>query len=148
VCAESISEADFLVTELRYTFAQLSVQLGDLNSADRRELKFEGRSAEQIFRDMIHCEEKFQAHCARLLHRAPPPEQDDIADGSREGFERKREQTVAMLTEADDWSRELVELVKQQVSEDRGFATELAEIRTMALARHRPPDVSEPISAE
>ncbi|MBV9279513.1 MAG: hypothetical protein JOZ41_05490 [Chloroflexi bacterium] len=126
-----ITEAAFLVVELRYTMAQLEVQLRYLDEiADPQDLDTIGRVLDAMGRD----EARYQQVLARLL-RAPAPIPGDGA-GDRAGFVRRRHETLSLLeTWEEDWPPPLVGTVKELLGRDRENLTALANRRGEILAR-------------
>lgn len=157
----TISEATFLITELRYTLGQLHVQLGEMDRETRAAMMCGDRSAESILQELIASETDYQNKYARLLRvqqpasdettvRIPLPiREDDSEDGTGQPeFEQLRSRTIAMLEEAgDNWPDGLVELVKEQVAHDRQHTTDLAECRRQFLGREQRPNLNEPLTA-
>lgn len=154
----TISEAQFLLTELQYTLGQLHVQLGDLDAETRRTALCGDRSIEQVVSDLVESEKRYQGQYARLLGLPPAGESeaDHIAlpvddavqqPGAQASFEHMRTRTIEMLSRAEDkWSPEVLELVKRQVAEDRHETTQIAECRKQVFVEDTRPDLLEPIT--
>jgi hypothetical protein len=139
-----ISEPDFLMTELRYTLGQLTVQLGGVGSdvqADAPEVRDEIRP---VLKRMLENEKSYQDQYARLLGISRP------AAGAGTGtFTQLREQTIAMLKRAgENWPPELLACVKQQVAGDREATTQIAEARRAMLDHDQRPDLETPLTTE
>lgn len=156
---ETISEAQFLLTELRYTLGQLHVQVLDLDAETRATALCEGRSIDGIIEEMLRDEEGYQKRYADLLHSgsAPPqmeenplPVSDTDAPPTRETqFEHKRAQTIAILeTSGGTWPAGLLETVKEQVQKDRAHTTQIAECRKAFFEADQRPDLNQPITTE
>lgn len=144
-----ISEPAFLLTELRYTLGQLHVQLGDLDASSRQNTEGRERSVEEILDDMIRDENTYQTQYSRMLGVPVPEEGPDEQFRGQSAFERKRAQTVALLEKAEDnWSEELIDCVKQQVSGDRTYTTEIANRRKELFEQDQRPDLEEPITTD
>ncbi len=157
----TISEATFLVTELRYTLGQLHVQLGEMDRETRAAMMCGDRSAETILQELIRSETEYQSKYAHLLQvKQPsiddgpvavplPMREDDSEEGAEQPeFEQLRSRTIAMLDEAgDNWPAGLVELVKEQVGGDRQHTTDLAECRRQFLGRDQHPNLNESLTA-
>lgn len=158
----TITEAQFLMTELQYTLGQLHVQLADIDAPTRQSAMCGDRSIEQVLSDMCASEESYQSQYARLLglqqqdaatvdHVAlPVSESEDTAEmpGSQSAFERLRTHTIELLRGTESsWSQEVVDLVKRQVMEDRTQTTQLAECRKTIFERDDRADLDEPLTA-
>ncbi|MGH2443929.1 MAG: hypothetical protein ACRDFX_12310, partial [Chloroflexota bacterium] len=67
----TISEADFLLTELRYTLGQIHVQVLDLDP-DARRAKHGDESVDSILAEMLSSERGYQRIYAGLLETEIP----------------------------------------------------------------------------
>lgn len=157
---ETISESTFLITELRYTLGQLHVQVLDLDAETRKSLTCGDRSIEQILSDMLEGERRWQDRYAQLLGGSvakPEESQTEIplpvtaeeeTHTVESEFEHRRAQTIAMLEALPEpWPAELVESVKQQVTEDRQLTTSIADCRKAYFAEDQRPDLNKPLAA-
>ncbi|HEX6506596.1 MAG TPA: hypothetical protein VF221_03100 [Chloroflexota bacterium] len=156
--AGTITEAQFLLTELQYTLGQLHVQLADMDPDTRAATMCGDRSIEQVLSDLLTSESEYQAQYARLLgldlpaqqdidHIALPVDDDIEQPGSQTTFEHMRTQTIELLRRAgDNWSQEVLDLVKRQVSEDRTQTTQIAECRKQLFEEDSRPDLEEPLT--
>jgi hypothetical protein len=145
---EAISEQAFLLTELRYTLGQLHVQLSGLNAEMRTSDLCGGRSIDQIVREMVSEEARYQREYASLLNIAIPEGHQEEGFVGQDEFERRRTQTVAMLEGiGEDWPHRLTDLVKEQVAHDRQSTTEIAECRKSIYAEDQRPDLDQPLTA-
>ena len=154
----TITEAQFLLTELQYTLGQLHVQLADLDAEALKRGRCGDRTIEQVLTDLNDSEAAYQAQYARILGVAAPAESaeshvalpvaDDVGDDSwQANFERRRTQTIDLLTGRDaDWTQELLDLVKQQVSEDRKQTTQIADCRKTLFEGDARADLDEPLT--
>jgi hypothetical protein len=154
---ETISEPQFLLTELRYTLGQLHVQVLDLDAETRAGAPREGRSIDMILDEMLADEDSYQRKYSSLLD-APVPETgaDDVplpvsdtesSDTREARFEHKRAQTIALLERAGNtWSPQVLELVKEQVQKDRQQTTAIAECRKSYFEADQRPDLNQPIT--
>lgn len=159
---QTISEATFLLTELRYTLGQIHVQIGDLDAEARRSAMCGDRSVESILQDMMTSEDRYQEQYAKFLgvdtsklhapdQIVPLPLNEDISELPQEqdDFEHNRAQTIALLESAgDNWPDELLALVRQHVAEDRRHTTDLAECRMRYFESDTRPDLDEPLTAQ
>ena len=146
---EAISEPAFLLTELRYTLGQLHVQLSGLNGEMRTSPLCGGRSIDQVVQEMLQEETRYQREYARLLNVTAAEGHQEEGFVGQDEFERRRTQTVGMLEPlGEDWSQELIDLVKQQVAHDRKSTTDIAECRKSIYAEDQRPDLDEPITTE
>lgn len=144
---ETTSEADFLLTELRYTLGQLHVQLGDLGSGVRPAAAATGRSADQIVAELTREESTYQAQYARLLGVSLPPESGAPAADPEAAFVAQRERTLRLLEQAGDtWPPELIDAVKQHVAHDRSLTTEIANLRKTLFDEDQRPDLNQPLT--
>lgn len=154
----TISEARFLLTELRYTLGQLHVQVLDLDESARTESGNGPQSIDAILSDMVRHEGEYQARYSGMLgaslpalnvREIPLPINENEAQPGREHtFEQKRAQTIALLEQAgENWSEDLLDLVKHQVQQDRKCATAIAERRKSAFEHDQRPDLNEPLAA-
>src|SRR5947209_17020984 len=132
----TITEAQFLLTELQYTLGQLHVQLADMDDETRRSTMCADRSVEQVLQDMSSAETQYQSEYARLLnltvktgetadHVALPVSDEVQQPGAQTTFEQLRTHTLELLQGTDaNWTQEVLDLVKQQVSQDRRETTQ------------------------
>lgn len=154
----TITEAQFLLTELQYTLGQLHVQLADMDADTRQRGMCGDRTIEQVVSDLSESETTYQSQYARLLHLTPSskatsdhvalPVSDDVEQpGAQTGFERLRTHTIELLqgTEAQ-WTQEVLDLVKQQVAEDRVQTTAIAECRKTLFEGDARSDLDEPLT--
>lgn len=159
--ANTISEAEFLLTELRYTLGQLHVQVLDLDAETRKSALCGDRSIEQILQDLVQQEETFQGRYADLMRTSAPEgsgtdqpvplptSQAEETSGTESTFEHLRAQTIAMLEgTGGTWPPALLEAVKDQVAADRKATTEIAECRKQYFEQPQRPDLTEPLTAE
>jgi len=150
VCAEAISEPQFLLTELRYTLGQLNVQLGDLTTRQEQEGGALHPSVREILDTMTRAERKYQEQYSRLTGVGLPekvPVQDEGSPAA--GFEQLRIGTIALLEQAQpEWTPELIEAVRQQVADDRQRTTLIAEERKRIFESDQRPDLDEPLTAQ
>ncbi len=147
VPTDTISEPTFLLTELRYTLGQLHVQLGDLDEEARDTLACEGRTVNQVLGEMLDQERKYQAKYRQLLNTALVEGDHEAGFVGQNEFERRREETIAMIAQAgDNWPEEMIETVRQQVQGDRAYTTELAECRKAMFAQEQRPDLRVPLT--
>jgi hypothetical protein len=157
----TITEAQFLITELQYTLGQLHVQLADLDPGTRAELSCGDRSVEQVLIDMGEHERSMQSEYARILGLSVPNEEGDAAaiaipvsdeevdPGSQSDFEQLRTQTIDMLTGTDEqWTAEMLDLVREHVKRDRAETTQIAECRKSMFADDSRPDLEAPLTTE
>lgn len=155
---DTISEEAFLLTELQYTLGQLHVQVLDLDQEVRREpIGEQNRSVDDILAAMIDAEKRYQGQYMQLLHTSGTPQTDDIPlpveaneeVPSRENtFEHLRAETIEMLKAGGaNWTPALLEMVRQQVADDRRATTEIAEARTAYYEQEQRPDLNEPLTA-
>lgn len=156
----TISQAEFLLTELKYTLGQIHVQIGDLDAETRRSAMCEGRTVDGILQEMMKSEDHYLEEYASLLgvdsREFNAAEQDiplplnadvDEATDDQNDFEHKRAQTIALLESAGDvWPQPVLDLVKQHVSEDRRHTTELAECRIKYFESDSRPDLDQPLT--
>jgi hypothetical protein len=159
--SETISEATFLLTELKYTLGQMHVQIGDLDDKTRQTAHCEGRTVADILTEMMTSEDEYQERYAQLLgidtsrlkpadEVVPLPLNEEVEEESddQNDFEHNRAQTIAILEQAgESWPTELLELVRQHVSDDRRHTTSLAECRKKFYETDRRPDLNEPLTA-
>ena len=125
---DRISEAAFLLVELRYTLAQLRAQLTGLDDSASADSLQDGETVNSILEAMARSETRFQAHYAGLLHVSLPERVPEERIRGVDGFERIRRQTIDMLDRVgDDWPESLLDSVKQHVADDREYATQIAE---------------------
>lgn len=144
---DTISEQDFLLTELRYTLGQLHVQVGDL-LPEQRSNSEGGQSVDQILQEMMQTEEQYQKRYAQLLHAAVPDHGIDLLPASESPFEDQRGRTIALLEHSQGtWSQELLDMVKQQVAGDRAYTTRIANRRKEIFGHDQRPDLNEPLTA-
>jgi hypothetical protein len=154
----TITEAQFLLTELQYTLGQLHVQLADLDEETRQRVKCGDRTIEQVLSDLGESETSYQSQYARLLdlnsspvetsdHVALPVYDDVEQDGSQSRFEHLRTHTIEMLQGTEgQWTQEVLDLVKKQVMEDRVQTTQIAECRKTMYEGDARPDLDEPLT--
>jgi hypothetical protein len=156
----TISEATFLLTELRYTLGQTHVQIGDLDQSAREASVSGDRSVADILSEMRQSESRYQEQYSRILGVASDalPEADTIVPlpinagvsemtHEQQTFEKRRGRTIALLETAnDEWSHELFDLVRQQVADDRRFTTSLAACRSANFQTDSRPDLDEPLT--
>ncbi len=156
MASNTISEAQFLLTELRYTLGQLHVQVLDIDDETRASMTCNGRTINMILQDMAKYEDEYQS---KYRHIAPAssseqPSEDLIRlpmeeSGLAASFEHKRAETITLLERVGlDWSRELLEMVKEQVQRDREHTTQVAECRKSFFEHDERPDLREPITEE
>jgi hypothetical protein len=114
---QTISEATFLLTELRYTLGQIHVQIGDLDAETRRSAMCRDRSVESILQDMMASEDRYQEQYAQLLgvdvsslhapdQIVPLPMNEEVSElpQDQDDFEHNRAKTIALLENAgDNW---------------------------------------------
>lgn len=157
--SQTISEATFLVTELRYTLGQIHVQVGDLDESTRENATCGDRSVSSILREMQEAERRYQQRYSELLGASPQDlegtatlplpvneEQDETSD-EQNAFEHQRAVTIALLERAgDEWPDELLELVREHVTGDRRNTTDLAECRRAYFETDNRPDLDEPLT--
>ena len=154
----TISEPQFLLTELKYTLGQLHVQVLDLER-DTRHAEAEGQSIESILSDLLQSETRYQERYADMLNISTPKStgvdaeiplpvaSEDVPPSREVSFERLRAQTIAMLqTVPEPWSQELLDLVKEQVTEDRKQTTAIADRRRTHLEEVNRPELQEPLT--
>lgn len=157
--SDSISEAAFLLTELRYTLGQLHVQVLDLDASQRREQAQGGRTVDDVLGDMAQHEATYQKRILGLLGEAraaeptvaeeiPLPISNAESDsGTESQFEHMRAGTIETLAAlGDTWPTGLVDLVREQVQLDRHLTTELANIRMDLFNEDSRPDLEEPLT--
>lgn len=141
----TISEPAFLLTELRYTIGQVYVQTEGLDSAARKAVHYEGRDVDQILSAMVDGEAGYRNQYSHLLKVSVPGAPDNPSSSLEADFEGERLATVALLDGvAEPWTPQLLDIVRQQIAEDRLHATQLAECRKAHLERDRGPNGSEP----
>lgn len=127
---DRVTEAAFLLIELRYTLAQLRTQLSALDESACAEARSGGQSIESILDAMTRYETRYQTHYAQLLQLPLPEDGDEEETKGYDGFERKRRQTIHTLGRAgENWPEAVLNSVKQQVADDREHATRIAELR-------------------
>lgn len=156
--SDSISEATFLLTELRYTLGQLHVQVLDLDTAQRAQETASGRSVNTVLRDMAGAEATYQERIRGMAGTEPAPDDDhpdiplpisnaEADDGREYGFEHQRARTIAMLEAlGDTWPSGLVELVREQVRHDRQLTGELATLRMSLYNQETRLDLDQPLT--
>jgi hypothetical protein len=156
----TISEATFLLTELRYTLGQIHVQIGDLDESARGSVLCGDRSVADILREMRESEDRYQEQYASLLgvdpnaiaedaFEAPLPINQVVTEMTGEGrtFEQRRGRTVAMLQSAgDEWSQEVRDLARKQVADDHTSTEALAECRRNRFESNPRPSLDEPLT--
>lgn len=153
----TISEEDFLLTELRYTLGQLHVQVLDLDEATRTWAADVETSIESILSDMLGYEKEYQSRYATLVHVSASHAAGDehsilpvnaVADPNSEEnrFEHERSHTIALLEQANTpWPSELLAAVKDHVQQDRQHTTKIAEYRRRYFEQDQRPDLQEPL---
>jgi hypothetical protein len=159
--SETISEATFLLTELKYTLGQMHVQIGDLDEETRKTAKCDDRSVADIVAEMTRSEDEYQERYAQTLGidtstlkpaeevvPLPLSEEVDEEPEDQNDFEHNRAQTIAILEQAgESWPAGLLDLVRQHVAEDRRHTTSLAECRKQFYETGSGPDLDEPLTA-
>jgi hypothetical protein len=155
--AGTITEAQFLMTELQYTLGQLHVQLADMDAETMRRGMCGDRSIEQVVSDLCESEVNYQSQYGRLLnldvsggtseHIALPVSDESEQAGSQSRFEHLRTRTIELLEGTESqWNQEVLDLVKKQVSEDRSQTTQIAECRKSDFEGEGRPDLDVPLS--
>lgn len=147
MCADTISEPTFLITELRYTLGQLNAQLGDLTTRQETRGTNDTPSIEQVLGAMAQSEQKYQERYHRLTGIAIP-EQAPVQDAGSPAaaFERLRIATITMLEQIEgEWPDPLRERVRQQVAEDRQRTTQIAGDRKAIFDNDQRPDLNQPL---
>jgi hypothetical protein len=130
VQCDRVTEAAFLLIELRYTLAQLRAQLRDLDESARAEALSDGQSIDSILEAMARFERRYQTHYAEILQLALPAGGHEDKISGYDGVERRRRKTIEMLDKVgEDWPEALLNSVKRQVADDREYATRIAEHR-------------------
>lgn len=154
---ETISEPQFLVTELHYTLGQLHVQVLDLDAATRSE-DCDGESVDSILADMIRAEKQYQSEYQRILSTPPseapsaetvplPINESEEEPGPEARFEHLRAETIALVqTAPDEWPQELLDLVKKHVADDRERTTQIADCRRQFFFETPNPVLDEPLT--
>lgn len=156
---DTISEPEFLLTELRYTLGQLHVQVLDIDEETRTRCTSDGRSIEGVLQSMVNAEQEYQRQYAELLG-VPAPDvrtEDDAvplplsetgeSSGPVASFEHSRAHTISMLEHAgQSWTSQLIDLVKHQVRDDRQCTSELADVRRFLYDQDQRPDLYEPLA--
>lgn len=147
MCADTISEPAFLITELRYTLGQLNAQLGDISSRQEAGGTDDRPSIYQVLEAMQRSERAYQEKYRRMTGVAIPedaPVQD--AGSPAAAFERLRIATITMLEQVEgEWPDTLRELVRQQVAEDRQRTTQIANDRKVIFDTDQRPDLNRPL---
>lgn len=145
MCADTISEPAFLITELRYTLGQLNAQLGDISNRQEAGGTTERPSIYQVLEAMQQSERRYQEQYGRMTGIAVPEDAPVQDTGSpAEAFERRRIATIAMLEQIEgEWPDTLVELVRQQVAEDRQHTTQIANDRKVIFENDQRPDLNQ-----
>lgn len=154
MASKSITEAQFLLTELRYTLGQLHVQILDIDDESRASMTCNGRTINMILQEMAKYENEYQFQYRQFAHVQPGAKLSEEAinlpmeeSGTAASFEHKRAETITLLERADpDWSRELLDLVKEQVQRDREHTTQVAECRKSFFEQDERPDLRDPIT--
>ena len=123
-----ISEAEFALVELRYTLAQLQVQLDELALVDGQQSPGLGGRADRILESMARYESAYQREYSRLLG-LPPPANTVEAPDAQTRFQAMREQTIALLEPEADWTPALLETVRRHLADDRDHVTQIANHR-------------------
>jgi hypothetical protein len=155
--AGTITEAQFLLTELQYTLGQLHVQLADIDTESMSSSMCGDRTIEQVVSDLCESELRYQSQYARLLnltqsagpseHVALPMADESAQQSSQSRFEHLRTHTIEMLKGTEgSWSQEVLDLVKQQVSHDRAQTTQIAECRKSTFESEGRPDLDVPLT--
>jgi hypothetical protein len=156
--AGTITEAQFLLTELQYTLGQLHVQLADMDAGTRQRGMCGDRTIEQVVSDLSESEMSYQSQYARLLNLTAPsnetsdhialPVSDDMEQpGSQTRFEHLRTHTIELLHGTDaQWTQEVLDLVKKQVAEDRAQTTQIAECRKTIFEGDSRSDLDQPLT--
>jgi hypothetical protein len=155
--AGTITEAQFLLTELQYTLGQLHVQLADMDAQSMRSGMCGDRTIEQVISDLCESELTYQSQYARLLnlsesggaseHVALPMADETEQRSSQSRFEHLRTRTIELLHGTEgQWSQEVLDLVKRQVSEDRTQTTQIAECRKSTFESEGRPDLDKPLT--
>ncbi|MGI8968459.1 MAG: hypothetical protein ACR2GA_05070 [Chloroflexota bacterium] len=155
--SNTISEARFLLTELRYTLGQVHVQVLDVDQEERKSSAGGERSIDMILRDLLRAEQEWQGRYHEILGTAPredaaqepiplPVHETEGQPGLENAFEHARARTIALLEPVDEpWSQSLLDAVKQQVQQDRQYTTDIAECRRRLWGRDQRPDLDEPL---
>lgn len=159
VNSELISEAAFLLTELRYTLGQLHVQVLDLDDETRRTAQCNGKSIEEMLTGLMSSERDYQQRYIQMLHLSPaesaasderiplPVNETDESLGKETSFEHERARTIHILERGgEQWPPELIALVQEQVANDRQVTTNIAECRRSFLEQPLRPDLQEPLT--
>lgn len=123
-----ISETEFALVELRYTLAQLQVQLTELRGVDGQRPSSQGRSVDAILEGMMRYESAYQREYARLLSVPATLDACEGSDGQAR-FQRMRERTIALLEPVKDWTPTLLETVRRHLADDRDHVTQIANRR-------------------
>jgi hypothetical protein len=155
--AGTITEAQFLLTELQYTLGQLHVQLANMDAESMRRLMCGDRNIEQVMSDLCESEIAYQTQYAQLLdlevpadageHIALPVSDESVQPGSQSRFEHLRTRTIELLDGTETrWTQEVLDLVKRQVSEDRSQTTQIAECRKSNFEGEARPDLDAPLT--
>lgn len=156
--AGTITEAQFLLTELQYTLGQLHVQLADMGQDAMQHGMCGDRTIEQVVLDLCESERTYQSKYARLLnlstsdgdtsdHIALPISDVSEQPTAQSRFEHLRTRTIELLQGTEDaWTQEVLDLVKQQVSEDRTETTQIAECRKSTFVEEGRPDLETPLT--
>ena len=155
--AGTITEAQFLMTELKYTLGQLHVQLADMGTDTMRRSMCGNRSVEQVVLDLCSSETEYQYQYARLLnlevtdgagdHIALPISDEAEQPSAQSRFEHLRTRTIELLQGTEGrWNQEVLDLVKRQVAQDRTQTTAIAECRKSNFEGDARPDLDEPLT--
>ncbi len=155
---DTISEADFLLTELRYTLGQLHVQILDIDEETRESAACGGKTVNMILREMVNSEAEYQGRYRDLMHAKSsaaataehvplPVDEAEEQPGLATVFEHWRAGTIALLEGiGPDWPEGLMELVKEQVRHDRQMTTHIAECRQSMFESNQRPDLNAPLT--
>lgn len=153
----TISEEDFLLTELRYTLGQLHVQVLDLDEETRTWAADAETSIDSILSDMLRHEKEYQARYAAMAHANTshvagdehgilPVSAPDDPNSAENVFEHERSHTIALLeSTGTPWPDELLATVKEHVQMDRQHTTKIAEYRRRYFEHTQRPDLQEPL---
>lgn len=145
MCADTISEPTFLITELRYTLGQLNTQLGDISSRQEAAGTVDRPSIYQVLEAMQQSERAYQERYSRMTG-VPIPDDAPVQDAGSPAapFERLRIATITMLEQVEgEWPDALKESVRQQVAEDRQHATQIANDRKVIFENDQRPDLNQ-----
>lgn len=145
MCADTISEPTFLITELRYTLGQLNAQLGDITTRQESRGTSDKPSIDQVLEAMLQSEQKYQEQYSGMTGVAIPenvPVQD--AGSPAAAFERMRIGTITMLEQVEgEWPESLRDRVRQHIAEDRQHTTQIAVDREGIFENDQRPDLNQ-----